>query len=275
MEQNGFQYIESLLQPYNPQMAKEIRELWEEYEKGKTLEARWVRQMDKFDCLVQAHEYEQRTYGMEDLTEFQGQSGKIDFPTAKEWVAQLQQERDAHLAKRQQRLPIIFVTGVSSERSTGDLDAFESISDHVSKVLELPRVSVKELLLEKAADLRYYHSEFIQNCLDKDLDVPASLVVGLLEAKIRQRFEEGRKWILVSGFPKNKEHLEEFERKVRLFFLKYFKRSVLMQVDRFNTRITPFSCSMWVVLRTQNKWTSRRTRKHAHGNHRLSILRTI
>ena len=273
MEQNGFQYIESLLRPCNSQMAKEIRELWEEYEKGATPEAKWVREMDKFDCLVQAHEYEQRTYGMKDLTEFQGQSGKIHSSRAKEWVAQLQQERDAHLNKRQQRLPIIFVTGVSSEGSTGDLDACESISDHLSRVLKLPHVSVKELLLEKAADQNHHHSEFIQNCLSRNLDVPVGLVVGLLEAQIRQRFEEGRQWILVSGFPKNRDHLEEFERKVRLFFLEYSKGPPLMLIDRFNTRITPFSCSMGLMLRTQSKWTPRRARKHAHGNHRLLISR--
>lgn len=53
MEQNGFEYLENLLRPYSSQTAREIRELWEEYEKGVTPEAKWVRDMDKFDYLVQ------------------------------------------------------------------------------------------------------------------------------------------------------------------------------------------------------------------------------
>ena len=163
------------MHPYSSQTAKEIRELWEEYEKGATPEAKWVQEMDKFDCLVQAHEYEQRTYGLKDLTEFQGQSGKIHSAEAKEWVAQLQQERDDHLDKRKKRLPIIFVTAVSS---TEDVDACESVSDHVSKALKLPHISVKEILHKKAADQSYSHSQFIQSCLARDLDVPMGLVVS-------------------------------------------------------------------------------------------------
>lgn len=244
MEQNGFEYLENLLRPYSSQTAREIRELWEEYEKGVTPEAKWVRDMDKFDCLVQAHEYEQRTYGLKDLTEFQGQSSKIHSAEAKKWVAQLQQERDAHLDKRKTRLPIIFVTTVSS---TGDAGACENVSDHVSRALKLPHVSVKEILHEKAADKSHSHSQFIQSCLAKDLDVPVGLVVSLLETEIRKCIgdggENGRQWVVVSGFPKDREHLDEFERKVCLLSLSP-QRVIVYTNRRFNTRITPSSCSM-------------------------------
>lgn len=114
-EHTGFQYIANLLRPYDSQTAEEIHALWLEYEEGETQEAKWVREMDKFDCLVQAHEYEQRTYGKKDLSEFQGQSNKIHSAEATKWVAQLQQERNAHLDKRKQRFPIIFVTGAFSQ----------------------------------------------------------------------------------------------------------------------------------------------------------------
>lgn len=222
MERNGFQYIESLLRPYNSQRAKEIRLLWEEYEEGKTPEAKWVREMDKFDCLVQGHEYEQRTYGKKDLSEFQGQSGKIHSHEAKKWVAQLQRERDDHLDKRKQWYPIVFFTGVSPEGGTEELDACEEISDRVSKEFGLLHVSMKKLLRGKAADESYPHSKFIHNCLNRDLDVPIGLLVGLLETEIKQHIgeerREERQWVLVSGFPKDREHLEEFERKVCWFF---------------------------------------------------------
>ena len=67
MERNGFQYLENLLQTYNPTEATEISGLWLEYEQGETPEAKWVKEMDKFECLVQAHEYEQKTFGKKGL----------------------------------------------------------------------------------------------------------------------------------------------------------------------------------------------------------------
>jgi hypothetical protein len=98
MEYNGFQYLENLLRTYNPEKAKEISALWLEYEKGETPEAQWVREMDKFECLVQAHEYEQRTFGEKDLDEFQGLSAKIH---SKKYAS----GRDSYLRKGKSTLP--------------------------------------------------------------------------------------------------------------------------------------------------------------------------
>lgn len=42
----------------NTYMASEIRELWLEYEEGTSLEADLARQLDKFEMIVQANEYE-------------------------------------------------------------------------------------------------------------------------------------------------------------------------------------------------------------------------
>ena len=42
----------------NAVMAGEIRELWLEYEDGTSLEAELARQLDKFEMIVQANEYE-------------------------------------------------------------------------------------------------------------------------------------------------------------------------------------------------------------------------
>lgn len=64
------------MKPCNPTLGREIRTAWLEYEIGKTAEARWVREMDKLECLIQAHEHEQRTIGEKDLEEFQGLSLK-------------------------------------------------------------------------------------------------------------------------------------------------------------------------------------------------------
>jgi 5'-deoxynucleotidase YfbR-like HD superfamily hydrolase len=113
LEDSGFQYILSLLKLAKPTLGEEIKDAWLEYEEGKTAEARWVRDMDKFECLIQAHEYEQRTYGEKDFEEFQGLSSRIRSPEGNEWLALLQQERQAHFSKRRWRTPVIFVMGIS------------------------------------------------------------------------------------------------------------------------------------------------------------------
>lgn len=80
LEDFGTRYIENLLKPFNPTLGSEIRAAWLVYETGKTAEARWVQEMDKLECLIQAHEYEQKTFGEKDLEEFQGLSQKLSSP---------------------------------------------------------------------------------------------------------------------------------------------------------------------------------------------------
>lgn len=105
-----------MLQQSAPQLGADIRAAWLEYESGNTPDAtptgQWLREMDKFECLIQAHEYEQRTYGEENLEEFQGQVSHIHSKEAKEMLEVLEQERQAHLEKRRQRTPVIFVIGI-------------------------------------------------------------------------------------------------------------------------------------------------------------------
>jgi putative hydrolases of HD superfamily len=74
------------LSPINPILGTKIRTAWLEYEEGKTAEAQFIRDMDKFECMVQAYEYEQRTFGEENLEEFQGLSSKISSPEGKVWL---------------------------------------------------------------------------------------------------------------------------------------------------------------------------------------------
>lgn len=92
-------------------LADKVRDAWLDYEHGRTPEGRFMKEMDKFECLVQAHEYEQSTYGTKDFGEFQGQSSKITSPVGRDWLKLLQEERNEHLSGREDRLPIILVTG--------------------------------------------------------------------------------------------------------------------------------------------------------------------
>jgi putative hydrolase of HD superfamily len=66
--------------------------LWEEYEAGATPTAKLCKDLDKFEMLLQAREYERAT-GV-DLSEFyQGVRGKITNPCVAGWIAEVEAGR--------------------------------------------------------------------------------------------------------------------------------------------------------------------------------------
>lgn len=69
-ERETIDYLVDLIQGYSPRFASEMKELWLAYENTLCLEARYVRDIDKFEMIAQAWDYEQ-DYGIEyDLSEF-------------------------------------------------------------------------------------------------------------------------------------------------------------------------------------------------------------
>lgn len=70
-----------------------------------------MKEMDKLECLIQAQEYEQSTFGEKDLEEFQGLKAKIQSPEALQWLHLLDKERSTCSLKRQRKLSIIFLYG--------------------------------------------------------------------------------------------------------------------------------------------------------------------
>ncbi len=73
----------------------EMTTLWEEYEAQKTPESKAVRDLDKFDMLAQAHEYEEELKEPRKLQEFfDSTSGQFQTETVKKWVAELERERN-------------------------------------------------------------------------------------------------------------------------------------------------------------------------------------
>lgn len=72
------------------------------------------------------------------------------------------------------------------------------------------------MLHERSDDPTYPHAEFVKDCLEEKVDVPRELTVSLLERKINEGIEEGKKWSLVNGFPECIQDLLEFEEKVGL-----------------------------------------------------------
>ncbi|KAI5967733.1 hypothetical protein CANMA_002913 [Candida margitis] len=57
-EEETIHYLHDVIKPYNPDFAKELVELWFDYEEIRTTEARYVKDIDKFEMISTAYEYE-------------------------------------------------------------------------------------------------------------------------------------------------------------------------------------------------------------------------
>ena len=77
-------------------------------------------------------------------------------------------------------------------------------------------ISLDAVLHEKSDDQTYPHAEFVKDCLREGVDVPRELKVDLLERKVNEGIDEGKKWSVVHGFPKSMQEVHEFEHKVGL-----------------------------------------------------------
>lgn len=56
--------LADMLAPLDPSLAAEIRDAWEDYDTGRSAEARFVRQVDKLETLIQAEAYAARQPGL-------------------------------------------------------------------------------------------------------------------------------------------------------------------------------------------------------------------
>jgi putative hydrolase of HD superfamily len=74
---------------------KQILEIWEEYEAGETLEAKFVHDVDKVELVLQMTEYERARKGKLNLSEFSWVSKRIELPEVQEWCTEILKERDA------------------------------------------------------------------------------------------------------------------------------------------------------------------------------------
>ncbi|CAG8678262.1 5118_t:CDS:2, partial [Funneliformis mosseae] len=90
-EMEAMQYIcKELLE--DSLQSREIFSLWQEYENGETMEAKFVKDLDKFEMILQAFEYEKSD--KKDLTEFfENTRGKFNHPLVKSWVEELYLQR--------------------------------------------------------------------------------------------------------------------------------------------------------------------------------------
>lgn len=79
-ELTTIEYLKDLLTPFNTEAANEIYSLWNEYEAVSTPEARFVKDVDKFELMVQTLEEERRYKGEKDLSIFMSVRSQIKTP---------------------------------------------------------------------------------------------------------------------------------------------------------------------------------------------------
>ncbi|CCE65024.1 hypothetical protein TPHA_0J02040 [Tetrapisispora phaffii CBS 4417] len=80
---------------YNPIAAEEMLQDWLAYENISTLEARYVKDIDKFEMLVQCYEYEKKHNGEKRLDQFWSAMKAIKTDEVNEWAADLYKRRTA------------------------------------------------------------------------------------------------------------------------------------------------------------------------------------
>ncbi|KAI1073467.1 HD domain-containing protein [Whalleya microplaca] len=85
---------------YGGLAAREIRDIWQEYEDSKTLDSLFVHDLDKIELLSQMVEYEKRVDKRLDLGEFAYVATKVVLPETQEWANELLKERDAFWGPR-------------------------------------------------------------------------------------------------------------------------------------------------------------------------------
>jgi len=78
---------------HNSPAAQRIEALWNEYEAGETPEAKFVKDLDRFEMAIQASEYEQR-HGINLQGFFDSSLPKIRHPQVQQWATDLEKERN-------------------------------------------------------------------------------------------------------------------------------------------------------------------------------------
>ncbi|KAI0218879.1 HD domain-containing protein 2 [Lamellibrachia satsuma] len=92
--------MEHLCKLTGEETGREIYDLWKEYEDQATPEACFVKDLDRFDMVLQAYEYEvhnERAGQLQDF--FNSTQGKFQHPTVRDWVQELYMLRQQHIEK--------------------------------------------------------------------------------------------------------------------------------------------------------------------------------
>ncbi|QLG71125.1 hypothetical protein HG535_0B01630 [Zygotorulaspora mrakii] len=99
-EWETIQYLcENLIEPHNRTAAEEIMNDWLAYENISSLEARYVKDIDKYEMLVQCFEYERASNGQKNLEQFWSAVSSVKTEEVGSWVKDLCEERREYFAQ--------------------------------------------------------------------------------------------------------------------------------------------------------------------------------
>ncbi|XP_063958735.1 5'-deoxynucleotidase HDDC2-like [Lytechinus pictus] len=94
--------MEKLSKLAGPESGQEMYQLWKEYEEQSSAEARFVKDLDRFEMISQAFQYEKRENKPGLLQEFfDSTQGKFSHPLVIEWVEELNKQRDNMIKEHQ------------------------------------------------------------------------------------------------------------------------------------------------------------------------------
>lgn len=94
-EKATIKYLCELIKPYNEEAAKKFWEDWNAYENISCEEAVYVKDLDKYELLTQAMEYEKR-HPQLDVEQFWNAANNIKTDEVKQWAEDLLGERAEH-----------------------------------------------------------------------------------------------------------------------------------------------------------------------------------
>lgn len=99
----AIEYLAKIIKPYNEDFSHEILDLWLDYEEIRCLEARYVKDIDKYEMIQQAWDYEQE-YGLQyDLEEFYSSRSAIKSVEVGELCDEVIRQRTEFIAALKQK----------------------------------------------------------------------------------------------------------------------------------------------------------------------------
>ncbi|KAH7390029.1 cytidylate kinase [Cadophora sp. MPI-SDFR-AT-0126] len=203
-------YLSCLLKTSNLEAATEIKSLFDEYEAASTKEAKFVREIDAFECLLQAEEYEEREKRApadHRLHEFLSLESRITSPDLSKWTKLLAQERIEIAFKRSSEIVIVFVIG-------GPGVGKGTQCSRIAAEFGFEHISVGDLLREEAKRPSSVYAEFINTSIRESVIIPAQLTCDLIKVKMNAAMQKGIKRFLIDGFPRSLDQATKFEEKI-------------------------------------------------------------
>ncbi|KAL9027847.1 MAG: hypothetical protein Q9196_003692 [Gyalolechia fulgens] len=190
-------YLSALIRSTHPTFAAEVQSLWQEYEERKTMEAQLVRDIDIYERLLQAYEYEKRSRRAKDLGDFfEGWEEMITTPEIRRWTEALVLERQN------------FWSGGPGAGKGTQCARF-------AQEFGFQHLSVGDLLREEIDRPGSPFATFISESIRSSVIIPAQLTVSLIKAKMDMSNIQSKRRFLIDGYPRSMDQALTFEEEIQ------------------------------------------------------------